>query len=238
MSGGTLRTTMSLSELWKFFRMVTDPATLTEKEREFLYTFLAEEYNKRAQKRIEHLMKMSGIKRIKLLSDFDWAFNPKIPREKLMEYLHTEWLVKPSNLVIIGPAGVGKSHIATAFCHDALTRGHQTVFTTLFDLMAKFSRAKSIYGLIDYCVRVPVLCLDELGYAVPTKEQADILFQIISKRTELVTTIVTTNLTPSQWGKIFDSVTASAILDRLSMQGKFITFEGRSYRSRKLEKDR
>jgi DNA replication protein DnaC len=238
MRGGTLPTTMSLSDLWKVFRLITDPASLSNEEREFLYPFLAEEYKKREQKRIEHLMKMSGIKRIKLLSDFDWAFNPKVPREKLMEYLHTEWLIKPSNLVIIGPAGVGKTHVATAFCHDALMKGHQTVFLSLFDLMAKFSRAKSIYGLIDYCVRVPVLCLDELGYAVPTKEQADILFQIISKRTELVTTIVTTNLTPSQWGKIFDTVTASAILDRLSMNGRFITFEGRSYRSRKLEKDR
>lgn len=227
---------MSLSDLWKTFRLITDPASLSEKESEFLFAFLTEEHRKKEQKRIEYLMRMSGIKRIKLLSDFDWIFNPKIPREKIMEYMHTEWLAKPSNLIIIGPAGVGKTHIATAFCHDALTKGHQTVFSSLFDLMARFSRAKSIYSLIDYCVRVPVLCLDELGYAVPTKEQADILFQIISKRTELATTIVTTNLTPSQWGKVFDTVTASAILDRLSMNGKFITFEGRSYRSRKLDK--
>jgi DNA replication protein DnaC len=228
---------MSLSELWKHFRFITDLASFSEKEREFLSAFLIEEYKRREQKRIEHLMRMSGIKRIKLLADFDWTFNPKVPREKIMEYLHTEWLVRPSNLVIIGPAGVGKTHIATAFCYDALMKGHQTVFSSLFDLMAKFARAKSIYSLIDYCVRVPVLCLDELGYVVPTKEQADILFQIISKRTELGTTIVTTNLTPSQWGKVFDTVTASAILDRLSMNGRFITFEGRSYRSRKLEKE-
>jgi DNA replication protein DnaC len=228
---------MSLSELWKAFRLITDCASFSQKEQEFLFAFLAEEQKKREQKRIEHLMRMSGIKRIKLLADFDWVFNPKIPREKLMEYLHTDWLARPSNLVLIGPAGVGKTHIATAFCHDALMKGQQTIFSGLFDLMARFSRAKSVYGLIDYCVKVPVLCLDELGYVMPTKEQADILFQIISKRTEIGTTIVTTNLTPSQWGKVFDTVTASAILDRLSMNGRFITFEGRSYRSRKLEKD-
>jgi DNA replication protein DnaC len=68
---------------------------------------------------------------------------------------------------------------------------------------------------------------------VPTKEQADWIFQIVSKRTEVTTTLVTTNLVPSNWGKIFDAVTASAILDRLSMNGKFITLEGRSYRSKK-----
>jgi DNA replication protein DnaC len=80
---------------------------------------------------------------------------------------------------------------------------------------------------------VPVLCLDEVGYVLPSREHGDYLFQIISKRVEIGTTIVTTNLMPFQWGKVFDSVTASAILDRLSMNGTFVTFEGRSYRNRK-----
>ena len=99
--------------------------------------------------------------------------------------------------------------------------------------MAKLSRAHNPFSSIEYYAKVPILCLDELGYVVPTKEQADWIFQIISKRTELVTSIITTNLIPSNWGKIFDSATASAILDRLSLNGKFITFEGRSYRTKK-----
>ena len=78
-----------------------------------------------------------------------------------------------------------------------------------------------------------MLCLDELGYVLPNKDQADALFQIISRRSEIATTIVTTNLIPSDWGKISDSVTATAILDRLSMNGRFITLEGRSYRRKK-----
>jgi len=76
---------MSLSDLWKSFRFITDCSSFSEKEQEFLFAFLAEEQKKKEQKRIEHLMRMSGIKRIKLLADFDWVFNPKIPREKLME---------------------------------------------------------------------------------------------------------------------------------------------------------
>ena len=87
--------------------------------------------------------------------------------------------------------------------------------------------------MIEYYARIPVLCLDELGYVIPTKEQADCIFQIFSKRTEVTTILVTTNLVPSDWRKIFDSVPASAILDRLSLNAKFITFEGRSYRSKK-----
>jgi len=224
---------MTLSELWKLFKLLTDPQDLSETERAFLQRLLSEEQKLREKKRIEYLLRQSGIKRIKLLKEFDWAFNPKIPRDKILELLNTQWLKNPSNLVIIGPAGVGKTHIATALCHEAILKGFQTVFLTLFDLNAKLNKAKNLYSLIEYYARIPVLCLDELGYVIPTKEQADCIFQIFSKRTEVTTTLVTTNLVPSDWGKVFDSVTASAILDRLSLNGKFITFEGRSYRSKK-----
>jgi DNA replication protein DnaC len=224
---------MTLHELWRFFKLLSEIESFSDQEKTFLLRFLTEESQLREQKRIQHLLRMSGIKRIKRLSDFDWTFNPRIPRDKLMEFVQTQWLKIPCNLVLIGPAGVGKSHLATALCYEAILKGHQTVFLSLFDLTAKLSKAKSPYALIEHYEKIPILCLDELGYVVPTKEQADWIFQIFSKRAEVTTTLVTTNLVPSQWGKIFDSVTASAILDRLSMNGKFITFEGRSYRSKK-----
>jgi len=211
-------TTMTLSEIWAHFRLLQ---------------FLREEHRSRERRRTEYLLKMSGIGRPKLLDDFDWAFNPKIPRDKIMEYVQTDFLKKPSNLVLVGAAGVGKTHLATALCHKAVLLGHQTVFLTLFDFTSKLARAKNPYTLTKSYAKVPVQCLDELGYVVPSKEQADAFFQIISKRTEVRTTLVTTNLIPSQWGKIFDSVTASAILDRLSMNGRFIICEGKSDRSKK-----
>lgn len=223
----------TLSELWKHFRLLSDWDAVPEEHKTFLQNFLGEEYKKREARRIEYLMKMSGLKRVKLLADFDWKFNPKIPRDRIMEFMQTDWLTTPANLVIIGPAGVGKSHIAAALCHDAIMRGKQTAFTSLFDLTAKLAKAKSIYSLIEYYARLPVFCLDELGYVIPSKEQADAIFQIVSKRSETGTSIITTNLVPSDWGKIFDTATASAILDRLSLNGRFITFEGRSYRSKK-----
>jgi len=177
-------------------------------------------------------MRTSGIKRIKCLHESDWTFNPKIPRDKIFEFINTDWLRKPSNLVLIGPACLGRqAHRHLSLRHDAIIKGYQTIFITLFDLVAKLSRANNTFSLIEYYSKVPILCIDELGYLIPTKEQADWIFQIISKRAELATSIITTNLIPSNWGKIFDSVTASAILDRQSLNGKFITFEGRSYRS-------
>ena len=99
---------------------------------------------------------MSGIKRVKLLSDFDWTFNPKALREEIMEFMQTDWMKEPY-LGSRGPSGVGKTHVACAICYDAVTKGKQTVFLTLFDLTAKLTKARSVYSLIDYYVKVPVL---------------------------------------------------------------------------------
>lgn len=225
----------NLPELWRHFKLLSDPKSHSEEERAFLERFLSYEYALREQKKRAYLLRMSGIRGVRMLSDFDWAFNLKIPREKVMEFIETDWLKTPCNLILIGPSGVGKTHIASALCYDAVLKGKQTIFLSLFDLTGKLTRAKSVYSLIDYYAKVPVLCLDELGYVLPSREHADYLFQIVSKRSEVGTTLVTTNLIPSQWGKVFDSVTASAILDRLTLNGTFLTFDGRSYRNRKGE---
>ena len=81
---------MNFSELWKCFKLLGDPDPLSKEELAFLERFLAEQYQLREKKRIQYLMRASGIKRVKLLNDFDWTFNPKIPRDKMMEFLHTD----------------------------------------------------------------------------------------------------------------------------------------------------
>ena len=221
-----------LTELWCQFHLLTDQKSLSHDEQAFIEHFLEEETRLRLAKKIGFLLARSGIKRVKTLGEFDWKFNPKAPREKLMEFMAHPWLKEPCNLVMIGPAGVGKTHLAQALCHDAVMKGQQTMFLSLFDLMARIAKAKSLYTAIDFYAKVPVLCLDEVGYAFPSKDQADAIFQIIAKRAETKTTIMTTNLVPSQWNKVFDATTATAILDRLTMNGTFLTMEGRSYRSR------
>lgn len=223
----------NLSELWKYFRMLTPPDNITPEEKRILVKFLDQEQQLREAKRIQHLLKISGIKRIKRLEDFDWKFNPKIPRDKIMTFVNSGWINSAANLVLIGPSGLGKTHIGDAICYRAVQNGCSTVSITSHDLVAKFKKAKNPYTLIDYYARIKVFCLDELGYVFPSQDSTNYIFQIISKRSELLPTIITTNLIPSQWGRLFDSATASAILDRLSLKGTFITFEGRSYRSKK-----
>ena len=222
-----------LAELWSSFYLLSDMNSFSPDEQVFLESFLEEEARLRQEKKIGYLLARSGIKRVKTLGEFDWLFNPCIPRDRLMEFMSHPWLKEPCNLVLIGPAGVGKTHLGQALCHDAVMKGHQTLFLSLFDLMGRLSKAKSLYTAIDFYAKVPVLCLDEVGYAFPSKDQADAIFQVIAKRAETKTTIMTTNLVPSQWNKVFDATTATAILDRLTMNGTFLTMEGRSYRSRK-----
>lgn len=222
-----------LADYWTEFRLLSDINAYSTDEQAFLERFLEEEAQLRQAKKIGYLLARSGIKRVKTMSDFDWRFNPKIPRDKLMEFMTHPWLKIPCNLVLIGPAGVGKTHLAQALCHDAVMKGHQALFISLFDLMARISKANNLYNAIDFYAKIPVLCLDEVGYAFPSKDQADAIFQVIAKRAESKTTIMTTNLVPSQWNKVFDATTATAILDRLTMNGTFLTMEGRSYRSKK-----
>lgn len=222
-----------LADHWTEFRLMSDRNVFSPDEQAFLEQFLEEEARLRQAKKIGYLLARSGIKRVKTLGDFDWKFNPKIPRDKLMEFMAHPWLKNPCNLVLIGPAGVGKTHLAQALCHDAVMKGHQALFISLFDLMARISKANNLYNAIEFYAKIPVLCLDEVGYAFPSKDQADAIFQVIAKRAESKTTIMTTNLVPSQWNKVFDATTATAILDRLTMNGTFLTIEGRSYRSKK-----
>ena len=178
------------------------------------------------------MRKQNGIKRVKRIEDFDWKFNPKIPRDKIMDFFDSRWVENARNLVLIGPTGVGKTHISQALGYKAIEKGIPTAHLTCFDLVSKLKKSRNKYNLLHYYSTVKVFCLDELGYVFPSQEEANDIFQIISKRSELLPTIVTTNLIPSHWGKLFEAATATAILDRLSLKGSFITCDGRSYRSK------
>ena len=221
------------ASLWKTLKFVSDYTVLTNEQAQVILPLLQEEARAREIKQIHYLLARSGIKRIKRLEDFDWKFNPKLPREKFMTFKNSPWTGRAQNLLLIGPSGVGKSHLASALCYEAIHQGIATAFISCFDLVAKLKRARNKHTLIQYYSTVKILCLDELGYVFPTQEEANDIFQILSKRSEIASTLVTTNLVPSAWGKIFDAATATAILDRLNLNGTFLTLEGDSYRGRK-----
>ncbi len=222
-----------IQKIWEQLNFVSDCASLSEDQIKTIFPILKGEASAREIKRIRYLLQRSGIKRIKRLEDFDWKFNPNLPRNEILAFSESSWLTEVRNLVLIGPSGVGKSHLASALCHRAIQKSIPTAFISCFDLVSKLKRSTNKLTMLNYYSTISLLCLDELGYVFPTQEQANDIFQIISKRSELAPTIVTTNLMPSQWGKIFEASTATAILDRLSLSGSFITCDGRSYRSKK-----
>lgn len=226
-------TTTLIKQIWEQLKFVSDYSSLTEDQIKAIFPILKDEAIARELKRMRYLLQRSGIKRIKRLEDFDWKFNPQLSRGEIIGFSESSWLTEIKNLVLIGPSGVGKSHLASAICYKAIQRGISTAFISCFDLVNKLKLSANKQAMLLYYSTVKLLCLDELGYVFPTQEQANDIFQIISKRSELASTVVTTNLVPSQWGKIFEASTATAILDRLSLQGSFITCEGRSYRSKK-----
>lgn len=200
-----------------------------------LIDFLKKEQEWRHQYRLQKLLSLSGIKpgQMKIFDKFDWNFNPKIPKQDILAFRNSDWIAEPKNLVLIGDTGLGKSHIAKALCYDAIMKGHRAYFISVFDLISRINRSRNPDAKINiFGHKIEVLCLDELGYAYHQKKDVDLIFQIISKRSELLPTIITTNLPPKEWGSLFSGSAASAILDRLSFNGKFITAEGRSYRLR------
>jgi DNA replication protein DnaC len=227
-----------IESLLKELDCKTPVEEIASDQRERVVGFLKREIEYRRQHKIKRLLSQSGIKHVKTLEQFDWHFNPKISRDDILTFVNSSWIENAFNLVLIGDTGLGKSHIASSICYEAILRGYPTACITAFDLVSRIQKAYNPASRIDYYAKVRVLCIDELGYTYHKKEDTDTLFQIISKRNEILPTMVTTNLAPKDWGSIFSATAASAILDRLSFNGRFITFEGRSYRLLKKHKAR
>jgi DNA replication protein DnaC len=228
----------NLESLLKELGCRTPAEEIPSDRRQIILDFLQGESEYRKQHKIKRLLSQSGLKQVKTLDQFDWLFNPKVSKEDILSFVNSPWIEKAFNLVLIGDTGLGKSHIAASICYEAILRGYPTACITAFDLVSKIHKAYNPATKIDYYAKIRVLCIDELGYTYHKKEDTDTLFQIISKRNEILPTIVTTNLAPKEWGSIFSATAASAILDRLSFNGRFITFEGRSYRLLKKHKGR
>jgi DNA replication protein DnaC len=227
--------TDELTNLLAHLKLKTPRDRISRDQVDAIAAFLRQEQEAQQLYRLTRLLHACGIsaKQMRTFEQFDWGFNPKAPKHDLLEFRNSDWIAQPRNLVLIGDAGLGKSHIAKALCYDAILQGRSAYFITVFDLVSKIKRTLNPAAKIDFYGKVVnVLALDELGYAVYQKDDIDILFQIVSKRSEILPTIVTTNLPPKQWGSIFSGPAASAVLDRLSFNGRFITMEGRSYRLR------
>jgi len=174
---------------------------------------------------------------LKTLEQFDFSFQPGLSRQKIADLATLRFVENHENVILLGPPGVGKTHVAIALALKACEAGHKVLFITLADLVAQLHAALADHSLsarFKTLRQVELLLIDEVGYVPLDKTGADHLFQVIARRYETGSIILTSNKAFTEWGNILggDSVVASAILDRLLHHSVVFNIKGESYRLR------
>lgn len=192
------------------------------------------EEEERARRSLERRVKNARIGRFKPIADFDWAWPQKIDRDAVQELFGFSFLQEGENVVLVGPNGVGKTMIAQNLAHQALMKGHTVRFTTtsqmLGELLAQDGPAAMERRLRRYC-HPTLLAIDEVGYLAYDSRMADLLFQVVSRRQEGKSMIVTTNRPFAEWKEVFPNATSVvALVDRLVHRAQIVPIQGESYR--------
>ena len=199
------------------------------------------ESQERKHRSVERRLTRSRVGRFKPISDFDWKWPKHIDRDAVESALRLDFLERSRNVVLIAPQGLGKTMLAKNIAHNAVMAGHSVLFVTaaqlLLDLAAQDSARALDRRLRHYC-RPALLVCDEIGYLSYDNRNADLLFQVVSRRYETKSLVLTTNLAFSDWPSVFPNATcAVALIDRVVHHADVIAIEGDSYRKRDAESD-
>ena len=206
----------------------------------FLTQALEAEWRGRHQRGVESRLKLARLPWVKSLDQFDFDFQPSIDRKQVRELAGLSFVERAENVVLLGPPGVGKTHLAIALGVKAVEAGHSVLFLTLESLMGRLVRARHenrLDRILQQLAYPRVLILDELGYLPLTREEASLFFRLLVRRYERASLIVTSNKSFVDWGEVFnDQILATAILDRLLHHATTVNIKGDSYRLREKKK--
>ena len=197
------------------------------------------EQQERARRSLERRSFRSRLGRFTAMDAFDWAWPTRLDRPAVEAALRLDFLTAGRNLVLVAAQGLGKTMIAQNIAHQAVLAGHHVLFTTAAQLLLDLGSQDSARGLarrLNYYGQRGLLVLDELGYLSYDARAADLLFQVVSRRYERKSLVLTTNLAFSDWPTIFPNAgSAIALIDRLIHHAEIIQIEGDSYRRRAAE---
>ena len=207
---------------------------------EFLDQILRREVDAKQGKRIRMGMQIAHFPCVRTIEGFDFAFQPSADERLIRELATGNFIAHGENVLIFGPPGVGKSHLAIGLGRKIVEQGHTVRFTTATALLAILGKAETEGGLSDklteFC-KPRLLIIDELGYLPFERRAAHLFFQLVNRRYEKGSLLVTTNQRVSEWGIVFgDEVLATAILDRLLHHSHTLMITGESYRLREKRK--
>ena len=207
---------------------------------QFLARLLCDEVERRDSRQLDQRLRRASFESIKTLEDFDWRFNPKLPKDKLLELGTCQFVVRKEVVLLCGPSGTGKSHLAQALGHRACCCGHTVLYTTAhhFFISLRAARADGTYDrqMLRY-TGVELLILDDLGLRPLSSEEAMDLYELIRLRYERGALLCTSNRAASEWGTLFgDALLAAAAMDRLLHHAHLVVMDGPSYRTQRTSK--
>ena len=206
----------------------------------FLETLLTDEIERRDNKQFQQRLAKSQLDLTKTLETFDFKFNPKIQVASIREMALCGFVENKQNIFILGPSGVGKSHLAQALGHQACRNGHEVLFNCTYQLFEWIYNGRgdgTHRKRLAQIIKIPVLILDDFGLQVLNEAQQEDLYQIIAQRYEKSSTIITSNRDFDEWTSIFaNPLIGTAALDRLVHKGIQIIIEGASYRLAEFKK--
>jgi DNA replication protein DnaC len=198
------------------------------------------EVAERSRRSLERRLRLSGIKKFKPMADFEWTWPSKIEREVIERALTLDFLPEGRNLVLVGRNGLGKTMIAKNICHAAVLAGSSVLFRAAPALLEELQRQtpEGRHRKLRSYANVGLLCIDEVGYLSFDDKAADLLYEVINRRYERKSVIVTTNRPFKEWNEVFPNATCIAtLLDRLLHHADVTVIEGDSYRKRESEQE-